>query len=58
MLVPGFTPILKLCAHLTGYVNKIFGNLEYDRELDILGFEYCRYSLQESLMDMEERACN
>ena len=58
MLVPGFTPIPKLCAHLTGYVNKIFGNLEYDRELDILGFEYCRYSLQESLMDMEERACN
>ena len=58
VLVPGFTPILKLCAHLMGYVNKIFGNLEYDRELDILGFEYCRYSLQESLMDMEERACN
>lgn len=55
ILIPGFSGILKLCAHFTGYVNKIFGSLEYDRELDALKTGYCRYSLQESLKNMEER---
>ncbi len=58
ILAPGFTTILRLCAHFTGYVNKIFGNLEYDKELDILESEYCVYSLRESLRDMEERDYN
>lgn len=53
VLVPGFSGILKLCSHFTGYVNKIFGSLEYDRELDAAE-DYCRYSLRESLKDMEE----
>lgn len=52
ILVPGFSEILKLCSHFTGYVNKIFGSLEYDRELDALETGYCRYSLQESLTDI------
>lgn len=51
LLVPGFTIVLRLCAYLTGYVNKIFGNLEYDRKLDVLDSEYCKYSLWDSLMD-------
>ena len=41
-------------SHFTGYVNKVFGSLEYDRELDVLESEYCRYSLRESLKDMEK----
>lgn len=52
ILVPGFSGILKLCSHFTGYVNKIFGSLEYDRELDASEAEYCRYSLQESLAEI------
>lgn len=52
ILVPGFSGVLKLCSHFTGYVNKIFGSLEYDKELDTLEAEYCRYSLQESLTDI------
>lgn len=52
ILVPGFSWILKLCSHFTGYVNKIFGSLEYVRELDAVETRYCRYSLQESLADV------
>jgi len=52
-LIPGFSLILKVCAHFTGYVNKIFGSLEYDEELSMWGMEYCKYSLRESLTDME-----
>lgn len=54
ILMPGFSGILKLCSHFTGYVNKIFGSLEYDRELDAAETGYCRYSLEESLKNMEE----
>lgn len=54
ILVPGFSGILKLCSYFTGYVIKIFGSLEYDRELDRTETGYCRYSLQESLKDMEK----
>lgn len=53
IFVPGLRAVLKLCAHVTGYVNKIFGSLEYDENLSILKTEYRRYSLQESLADME-----
>lgn len=58
ILVPGFSRILKLCSHFTGYVNKIFGSLEYDRELDAVETDYCRYSLRGSLKDMEEGVYN
>lgn len=54
ILVPGFTPILKVCAHFTGYVNKIFGSLEYEEKLSVLETEYCRYSVRASLLDMEK----
>lgn len=54
ILVPGFVPALKLCAHLTGYVNKIFGNLEYEEQISILKPDYRKYSLRESLVDMEK----
>lgn len=50
ILVPGLGTVLKLCAYLTGYVNKIFGSLEYEEDLSILETEYRRYSLQESLV--------
>ncbi len=53
-LISGFSGILKVFSHFTGYVNKVFGSLEYDRELDVLESEYCRYSLRESLKDMEK----
>lgn len=54
LLVPGFSEVLKVCGHFTGYVNKIFGSLEYDGEISMQEMNYCRYSLKESLADMEK----
>ena len=55
-LVPGTTWIWKVLSPMTGYVNKIFGNLYYEQSLaDNSGLEYCIYSLEESLKEMVER---
>ncbi len=52
-LVPGFSPLMKAASHLTGYVNKVFGNLTYDPQLSqISGVDYQRYTLEESIRDM------
>lgn len=55
VLLSGFIVVLKICSYLTGYVNKIFGSLEYDKELGGLELNYNRHSLRESLKNMEER---
>lgn len=49
ILMPGFKAILKICALFTGYVNKIFGSLEYDEELSRWELNYGRYDLNTSV---------
>ncbi len=54
-LVPGLIPVLKLGEKVTGYVDKVFGNITYMRALSELeGVDYQKYSLAESL----ERSIN
>lgn len=54
-LVPGLVPVLKLGEKVTGYVDKVFGNITYMRALSELeGVDYQKYSLAESL----ERSIN
>jgi len=36
-------------SHITGLVNKAFGNLSYDMELSEYKEDYCIYSLEESI---------
>ncbi len=55
-LVPGFTWALKALSHLTGYVNKAFGNLAYAEHLGDYSEDYRLYSLEESIMETE-RSC-
>lgn len=54
ILVPGFQFVFKMLAHITGYINKIFGNLEYEQEASDQELGYCKYSLKESI----KRICN
>lgn len=54
ILVPGFQFVFKMLAHITGYINKIFGNLEYEQEASDQELGYCKYSLRESI----KRICN
>jgi len=49
LLVPGLQGLFKLLSHLTGYINKIFGSLEYDQGASHQELEYCRYSLKDSI---------
>lgn len=53
VLVPGFGWALKLMSHLTGYVNKAFGNLAYEKGLGDYKSEYRLYSLVESIKETE-----
>ena len=48
-LVKGFTWALKLLGHLTGLVNKAFGNLSYDMDMSRYHTEYIVASLPESI---------
>lgn len=52
-LVPGFSWMLKLMSHMTGYVNKAFGNLAYEKELGNYKSEYRLYSLAQSIKETE-----
>lgn len=49
VLVPGFGWALKALSHFTGYVNKAFGNLAYDRSLGEYKEEYRLFTLKESV---------
>ena len=53
-LIRGFGPALKLLAHMTGAVNKAFGNLTYDQTMSAYPTEYRRYNLNESIEEMEK----
>ncbi len=54
VLVKGFTWILKILSHITGMVNKAFGNLSYDMELSEYKENYRNYSLKESIEKTEK----
>ena len=54
-LIGGFGRILKLIGHITGAVNKAFGNLFYDQEMSNYKEEYRRFSLEESVALTEKR---
>lgn len=53
MLIPGFSWFLKGLSHLTGYVNKAFGNLTYEEHLGDYKEEYRLYSLPQSIKEIE-----
>ena len=48
-LVRGTTLPLKVLSHLTGLVNKAFGNLCYEKSLSDYKVDYRKYSLAESI---------
>lgn len=54
VLVPGFGWALRLMSHLTGLVNKAFGNLAYDQEMSVYKEPYQKYSLQEAIEKTEK----
>lgn len=53
-LIPGFAWALKGLSHITGYVNKAFGNLAYEEHLGDYKTEYRLYSLAQSIKEIEE----
>lgn len=54
VLVKGFTWALKIMSHLTGLVNKAFGNLSYDKEMSNYKIEYRVKNLKNSVMETEK----
>ncbi len=54
LTVPGFTWALKLLSHVTGLVNKAFGTMCYDSSLSAYKEEYCKYTLEESILKAEQ----
>lgn len=54
LLLPGFTPLLKLASHFTGLVNKAFGSLCYDMEMSKYKTEYRLTSLADSIEKTEK----
>lgn len=52
-VVPGFGWILKILSHITGYVNKAFGNLAYEEGLGDYKEGYRLYTLEASIKEME-----
>lgn len=52
-LLPGFGWALTLLSHLTGYVNKAFGNLAYEKTLGDYKSEYRLWTLEESIKETE-----
>lgn len=53
-LVKGFCWALKIMSHLTGLVNKAFGNLSYDMSLSEYKQDYRLFSLEESIIETEK----
>lgn len=52
-LISGFTWAVKIMSHMTGLVNKAFGNLTYDAELTEYKCEYRVKSLANSIVETE-----
>lgn len=54
LVVRGCGWALKLMSHVTGIVNKAFGNLCYDPEISRYPQDYCVYDLAESIRETEK----
>jgi len=54
-LVKGFGWLLKVASHLTGLVNKAFGNLSYEMNLSEYRIDYRRVTLEESVLRTEKK---
>lgn len=53
VLVPSIGWVLKIMSHITGYVNKAFGNLAYEEHLGDYKEEYRRFTLEQSIKETE-----
>ncbi len=53
LVVPGFIWALKILSHVTGLVNKAFGNLSYDQNMSRYSREYCKVNLSKSIEKTE-----
>lgn len=53
VLVKGFAWALKLLGHFTGFVNKAFGSLSYEKEISEYSENYRKKDLQESIRATE-----
>lgn len=53
-LVKGFGWLLKFLGLFTGLVNKAFGNLSYDQEISKYKVDYQKYSLEQSILEVEK----
>lgn len=51
VLVPGFGWLLKLMSHITGLVNKAFGNLSYEQQMSGYKQEYRSITLADSIKE-------
>ncbi len=49
LLIPYLTWLLKLMSHVTGMVNKAFGNLAYAQEMSYYQIDYRKYSFEDSV---------
>ena len=54
-LVKGFGWLLKVASHLTGLVNKAFGNLSYEMNLSEYRIDYRLVTLEESVLRTEKK---
>ena len=54
VLIKGFGWAMKLLSHITGLVNKAFGNLTYDMAISEYKDDYRLYTLEESIRITEE----
>lgn len=52
-LIGGFGWVLKTMSHITGLVNKAFGNLSYGQEMSDYKQDYRKYSFEESIKKTE-----
>lgn len=52
-LIKGFVWLIKLMSHATCLVNKAFGSLSYDESISEYEFEYCKCSLEQSIIKTE-----
>ena len=54
IMIRGLNWALKLTSHMTGLVNKAFGSLCYEQDMSQYGFDYCRFTLEQSIRETEK----
>ena len=53
-IIPGLSWALKLLSHVTGLVNKAFGNLCYEQDMSEYTVDYRKFNLEESILITEK----